>query len=155
MFTLSFHDQVHMGVLPVGVQHHCIAALMGELLAREFANGCQVGAHRAERRNVRAIIASCFDQDDRRLYAKEYGDPWCSPKDGKVFTSDPRDLRKWSSTSEFITMSIDGFDALIQYDPDIKMFRGEFVGLNGGADFYAKSIDGLAKEGPHFLETLP
>ena len=33
------------------------------------------------------------------------------------------------------TMTIDGYDAVIQYDPDIKMFRGEFVGLNGGADF--------------------
>ena len=54
----------------------------------------KVTAHRAERRSVRAIIASCLDQDDRRLYAKVYGDPWCSPKDGKVFTSDPRDLRK-------------------------------------------------------------
>ena len=26
------------------------------------------------------------------------------------------------------------------------MFRGEFVGLNGGADFYAKDIEGLKKE---------
>lgn len=25
------------------------------------------------------------------------------------------------------------------------MFRGEFVGLNGGADFYAKDINGLKK----------
>jgi predicted HicB family RNase H-like nuclease len=45
------------------------------------------------------------------------------------------------------TMTIDGYDAVIQYDPDIKLFRGEFVGLNGGADFYAKSVDGLEKEG--------
>ena len=54
----------------------------------------KVSAHRAERRSVRAIIGSRLDQDDRRLYAKEYGDPWSSPKDGKVFTSDPRYLRK-------------------------------------------------------------
>jgi predicted HicB family RNase H-like nuclease len=27
------------------------------------------------------------------------------------------------------------------------MFRGEFIGLNGGADFYAKDIAGLRKEG--------
>jgi predicted HicB family RNase H-like nuclease len=27
------------------------------------------------------------------------------------------------------------------------MFRGEFVGLNGGADFYAKDVDGLKHEG--------
>lgn len=48
------------------------------------------------------------------------------------------------------TMTIDGYDAVIQYDPDIKLFRGEFVGLNGGADFYAKSVDGLETEG-HIL----
>ncbi len=44
-------------------------------------------------------------------------------------------------------MNIDGYDAVIKYDPEIKQFRGEFVGLNGGADFYAKSVAGLEKEG--------
>ena len=27
------------------------------------------------------------------------------------------------------------------------MFRGEFVGINGGADFYASTVDDLRKEG--------
>jgi predicted HicB family RNase H-like nuclease len=40
-----------------------------------------------------------------------------------------------------------GYKAVIAYDPDIEMFRGEFVGLNGGADFYAKDTDGLKREG--------
>jgi len=44
-------------------------------------------------------------------------------------------------------MTIDGYRAVIQYDPDIEMFRGEFIGLNGGADFYAKDLDGLHHEG--------
>ena len=44
-------------------------------------------------------------------------------------------------------MEIDGYRAVVQYDPDIDMFRGEYVGLNGGADFYAKDIDSLRKEG--------
>jgi predicted HicB family RNase H-like nuclease len=44
-------------------------------------------------------------------------------------------------------MTIDGYRAVIQYDPDIEMFRGEFVGLNGGADFYAKDLDSLRHEG--------
>lgn len=52
------------------------------------------------------------------------------------------------------TMTIDGYDAVIQYDPDIKMFRGEFVGLNGGADFYAKSVEGLLKEGRASLKVF-
>lgn len=36
------------------------------------------------------------------------------------------------------TMEIDGYKAIIQFDPDIDMFRGEFIGLNGGADFHAR-----------------
>lgn len=45
------------------------------------------------------------------------------------------------------TMTINGYQAVISFDPDIQMFRGEFVGLNGGADFYAKDVDGLHHEG--------
>lgn len=44
-------------------------------------------------------------------------------------------------------MTIDGYQAVITYDPEIEMFRGEFVGLAGGADFYARDIDGLHREG--------
>ena len=45
------------------------------------------------------------------------------------------------------TMTINGYQAVIAFDPDIQMFRGEFVGLNGGADFYAVDVDGLKHEG--------
>lgn len=45
------------------------------------------------------------------------------------------------------TMTINGHRAVISFDPDIQMFRGEFVGLNGGADFYARDVDGLRREG--------
>ena len=44
-------------------------------------------------------------------------------------------------------MEINGYKAIIQYDPEIEMFRGEFIGINGGADFYAKDIEGLRAEG--------
>lgn len=44
-------------------------------------------------------------------------------------------------------MSIDGQQAVISYDPDIEMFRGEFVGLNGSAEFYAADVAGLHREG--------
>ena len=40
-----------------------------------------------------------------------------------------------------------GYKAVIAYDPEIEMFRGEFFGLNGGADFYAKDTAGLKREG--------
>ena len=52
------------------------------------------------------------------------------------------------------TMEINGYRAIIQYDPEIEMFRGEFIGLNGGADFYAKDIDGLRKEGEISLKVF-
>jgi predicted HicB family RNase H-like nuclease len=44
-------------------------------------------------------------------------------------------------------MMIDGVKAVISYDPEIEMFRGEFVGLNGGADFYATDVESLKHEG--------
>lgn len=51
-------------------------------------------------------------------------------------------------------MTINGFQAVIAYDPDIQMFRGEFLGLNGGADFYAKDVDGLRREGEISLKVF-
>ena len=52
------------------------------------------------------------------------------------------------------TMEIDGFKAVIKFDPDIDMFRGEFIGLNGGADFYARDVAGLRKEGAASLRVF-
>ncbi len=51
-------------------------------------------------------------------------------------------------------MEINNYRALIQYDPEIEMFRGEFLGLNGGADFYANDIEGLKKEGAASLNVF-
>ena len=45
------------------------------------------------------------------------------------------------------TMTINGYQAVISFDADIQMFRGEFVSLNGGADFYAADVQGLQREG--------
>ena len=44
-------------------------------------------------------------------------------------------------------MMINGYQAVIAFDPEIEMFRGEFLGLNGGADFYAADVGGLHREG--------
>ena len=52
------------------------------------------------------------------------------------------------------TISVDGYRAVIQYDPDLKMFRGEFVGLNGGADFYASEVVGLKREAAKSLDVF-
>ncbi|MGH8548047.1 MAG: type II toxin-antitoxin system HicB family antitoxin [Methylococcales bacterium] len=43
-------------------------------------------------------------------------------------------------------MTIDGVKAVITYDSDIDLQRGEFIGLNGGADFYAADVKGLRRE---------
>jgi predicted HicB family RNase H-like nuclease len=51
-------------------------------------------------------------------------------------------------------MDIDGHRAIISFDPVLNQFRGEFVGLNGGADFYAKSVETLRKEGARSLKTF-
>jgi predicted HicB family RNase H-like nuclease len=51
-------------------------------------------------------------------------------------------------------MVIDGYSAAIKYDPEIEMFRGEFTGLNGGADFYATDIDSLKREGEISLKVF-
>lgn len=51
-------------------------------------------------------------------------------------------------------MHINGYKALIHYDPEIGMFRGEFIGLNGGADFYAKTVEGLEEEGNKSLKVF-
>jgi len=51
-------------------------------------------------------------------------------------------------------MEINGVKAVIAFDPEINMFRGEFVGLNGGADFYSTDIDGLHREGETSLKVF-
>jgi predicted HicB family RNase H-like nuclease len=51
-------------------------------------------------------------------------------------------------------LEIDGHKAVICYDPEIQMFRGEFVGLNGGADFVATDVAGLLAEGKASLKVF-
>lgn len=51
-------------------------------------------------------------------------------------------------------MTIKGYQAVIAFDPEISMFRGEFLGLNGGADFYAADVEGLHREGEVSLQVF-
>ena len=51
-------------------------------------------------------------------------------------------------------MKIGGYQAVIAFDPEISMFRGEFPGLNGGADFYAADVEGLHREGETSLRVF-
>lgn len=49
-------------------------------------------------------------------------------------------------------LEIDGHKAVVTFDPDIEMFRGEFLGLSGGADFYGASVGELVAEAKKSLE---
>lgn len=51
-------------------------------------------------------------------------------------------------------LEIDGYGAIIMYDPETDQFRGEFIGLNGGADFYGRTIDQLKTEGKKSLKVF-
>ena len=44
-------------------------------------------------------------------------------------------------------LEINGEKAVVVFDPEIQMLRGEFIGLNGGADFYSESVHELIEEG--------
>jgi predicted HicB family RNase H-like nuclease len=43
-------------------------------------------------------------------------------------------------------MSVDGYHAKIDYDEETDQFRGEILGLSGGADFYGASTEELCRE---------
>ncbi|MFN8490695.1 MAG: type II toxin-antitoxin system HicB family antitoxin [Caldilineaceae bacterium] len=43
-------------------------------------------------------------------------------------------------------MTVDDYQAKIEYDAEIDMFRGEILGLNGGADFYGRTPEELRAE---------
>tara|TARA_Y100001951_G_scaffold104884_1_gene118402 strand:- start:730 stop:1002 length:273 start_codon:yes stop_codon:yes gene_type:complete len=45
------------------------------------------------------------------------------------------------------TITIDGQLARVDYSPEAGLYRGEFVGLEGRADFYAKDLESLITEG--------
>jgi len=44
------------------------------------------------------------------------------------------------------TMTVDGYHARIEYDAEEDTFRGDILGLNGGADFYGKNPRELRAE---------
>ena len=43
-------------------------------------------------------------------------------------------------------MTLDGYNAKIEYDAQLDLFRGEILGLAGGADFYGKNPKELRAE---------
>ncbi|MFA1644779.1 MAG: hypothetical protein ACDS79_04720 [Enterobacteriaceae bacterium] len=49
---------------------------------------------------------------------------------------------------------INGHPAMVEHDPEIGIYRGEFLGLRGGADFYAASLKKLVAEGETSLRVF-
>ena len=43
-------------------------------------------------------------------------------------------------------ITVHGFNAKIEYDEELDLFRGEILGLNGSADFYGKNPKELRAE---------
>ena len=43
-------------------------------------------------------------------------------------------------------MRYKGYHAVAAYDPEIEMFRGEVIDINGNVDFYADNVAALKKE---------
>jgi predicted HicB family RNase H-like nuclease len=43
-------------------------------------------------------------------------------------------------------MTVEGYRAKIEYDEELDLFRGEILGLNGGADFFGKNPKELRTE---------
>jgi len=43
-------------------------------------------------------------------------------------------------------MTVDGYQAKIEFDEELDLFRGEILGLSGGADFYGKNPKELRTE---------
>lgn len=50
------------------------------------------------------------------------------------------------------TMRLNGFEAKIAYDSELDLFRGEILGLSGGADFYGRSPEELRIEFKNSLD---
>ena len=50
-------------------------------------------------------------------------------------------------------MTVGDYQAKIEYDSDLDLFRGEILGLNGGADFYGKNPKELRAEFKKSLQT--
>lgn len=51
-------------------------------------------------------------------------------------------------------IDINGYKATVTFEPEIEMLRGDFIGLNGGADFYADNVKDLYKEGEISLKVF-
>ena len=51
-------------------------------------------------------------------------------------------------------MTVDVYSAKIEYDADIDLFRGEILGLSGGADFYGANPDELRLEFKRSLDVF-
>ena len=51
-------------------------------------------------------------------------------------------------------MTLDGYNAKIEYDAELDLFRGDILGLNGGADFYGKNPKELRSEFKRSLQVF-
>lgn len=51
-------------------------------------------------------------------------------------------------------LEIDGIKAKVMFDPEISMYRGQFIGLINKTDFFAASKDTLREKGELALQVF-
>lgn len=51
-------------------------------------------------------------------------------------------------------MTVEGYTAKIEFDEELDLFRGDILGLNGGADFYGKNPKELRAEFKRSLQVF-
>ena len=51
-------------------------------------------------------------------------------------------------------MTVSDYQAKIEFDPELDMFRGEILELNGGADFYGRNPKELRAEFKRSLQAF-
>ena len=108
----------------------------------------ELGAEVSERQGSRVGVRLF---GDRRVFHRPHPSP---DTDKGACSEHPRLAEAQRSGTMRNTMEIEGYRAIIQFDPDIDLFRGEFVGLNGGADFHAPDVAGLRREGAASLKVF-
>jgi predicted HicB family RNase H-like nuclease len=72
--------------------------------------------------------------------------PHPSPKTDEGGSGLSQEMAGATRSEAMNVMTVDGYNARIDYDPEIDMFRGEILGLTGGADFYGKTPKELRSE---------
>jgi predicted HicB family RNase H-like nuclease len=83
-----------------------------------------------------------------------YHRPHPSPDTDKGAVASIRNWREANGVNPWTFSPSQAIAPSSSYAEDVDMLRGEFIGLNGGADFYARDIATLKTEGAKSLQVF-